>query len=151
MSNPVRRGISVNTTSAKRKQITQSLGDKEERDAFVAEHIAAGIAFQIRAMREARGWSQEELGCRSGKAQAEISRLENPDLSSYSLSTLKRLASAFDVALIVRFVPFSALVDYAASLSAEDLRVPAFDQDVELREIERSATIHGETPREAAC
>lgn len=129
MSSPILTGIPVNTILTRRQQIVRSLEDKEGRDAFVAEHITTGIAFQIRAMREDRRWSQEELGRRSSKAQTEISRLENPDLSNYTLGTLKRLASAFGVALIVRFAPFSKLVDYAVGLSAEDIRVPAFEHD----------------------
>jgi transcriptional regulator with XRE-family HTH domain len=104
-----------------------SLEDKEYRDLFVAEHIAAGLAFQIRAMREARGWSQAELGRRVGMRQETICLLENPSYGRFTLRTLKRLASAFDVALTVRFAPFDELAARTTNLSPEDLAVPAFD------------------------
>src|SRR5215204_4920633 len=103
-------GAPVNTTSARRQQIAASLQDKEYRDAFVAEHIDSGLAFQIRATRESRGWSQQELAQRAGMAQETISRLENPDYGKYTLTTLKRLAATFDMALVVRFAPFSELL-----------------------------------------
>ncbi len=119
----------MNTITTKREQVVKSLEDKEYRDAFVAENISTGIALQIRAMRMARGWSQEELARRAGKKQEVISKLENPDYGSYTLKTLKDLASAFDVALTVEFAPFSELVDRFVNVSREDLEVPSFDHD----------------------
>lgn len=61
-------------------------------------------------------------------AQGTISRLENPDYGKYTLTTLKRLAAAFDVALVVRFAPFGELLTWADELSPEALAVPAYDQ-----------------------
>lgn len=118
----------------KRRQIVESLRDKEYRDLFVAEHISQGIAFQIRATREARGWTQQQLAEKVGKHQETISQVEDPDYGKLTLKTLKRLASALDVALIVRFVPFSQLVDYVANLSPDDLAVPSFNIDRLLQE-----------------
>ena len=58
-----------------------------------------------------------------------ISQLEDPDYGGYSLRTLQRLASAFDVHLSVRFEPFSRLVEYITNLEQSDLAVPGFDDD----------------------
>ena len=115
-----------------REQIVASLGDKQYRDLFVEEHITTGLAFQIRAMREGRGWTQGELARRSAQNQSTISSFENPSYGRYTLQTLKRLAAAFDVALTVRFVPFSTLVDRQVHLTPEDLNVPDFDHDTRL-------------------
>jgi transcriptional regulator with XRE-family HTH domain len=119
----------LTTTSGRREQIAASLQDKEYRDLFVAEEIATGLPFQLRAMRQARGWSQQELAERAGMTQEGISRLESLNYGRFTLTTLKRLASAFDVALVVRFEPFGRLVDWAANMSPEDLAVPAFTHD----------------------
>jgi transcriptional regulator with XRE-family HTH domain len=119
----------VSTDTTRREQIAASLRDKEYRDAFVADHIDTGVAFQIRATREARGWSQKDLGRRAGMAQERVSVLEDPDYGKLTLTTLKRLASAFDTALVVRFVPFSQLVDWATDLAPEHLAVPDFEHD----------------------
>lgn len=121
--------------SVRREQTVRALADKEYRDAFVSSNISHGLGFQIRAMREKappRGWTQAELAARAGMKQARISQLERRDYDKASLTTLKRLASAFDVALIVKFAPFSELVDWTVNLSPEHLSVPSFDQDTNL-------------------
>ncbi|MCX6020625.1 MAG: helix-turn-helix transcriptional regulator, partial [Chloroflexi bacterium] len=100
-------------TDERRSATIESLGDKELRDFYVSDHISEGVSFQIRAMREGRGWTQQEFGRLAGMAQERVSQLEDPDYGRLSLTTLKRVASAFDVALIVRFAPFSDLVDWA--------------------------------------
>ena len=122
----------MTTTSDRREQIAASLQDKEYRDLFVTEEIDTGVPFQIRVMRQARGWSQKEFAARLGMTQEGVSRLENPNYGKLTLTTLKRLASAFDVALAVHFVPFSRLVDWAANLSPDDLAVPDYEHDLGL-------------------
>ena len=116
-------------TSARWKQIAASLQDKEYRQAFVSAQISNGLPFQIRTTREDRGWTQGELAERAGMSQEAVSRLESFTYGKFTLSTLKRLAAALDVALIVRFVPFSELVDWSANLAPADLSVPDFDHD----------------------
>lgn len=137
-------GEPVNTTLARWQQIAGSLSDKEYRDLFVIEEINTGIPFQIRAMRQARGWSQKELAAHAGMTQEGISRLENPDYGKLTLTTLKRLASAFDVGLAVRFVPFSHLVDWAINFSPDDLAVPDYEHDAGLHTVPGiDMTTHG--------
>ena len=70
--------------------------------------------------------------------QNAISRLESPRYGRATIGTLKRLAAAFDVALAVRFVPFSHLVNWVSGtpfveygLSTESLAVPSFDEEME--------------------
>ena len=107
----------------------EELSNKEFRHAFVAEHLRTGVAYQIRALREKRGWSQAELGRRTGKPQSVISRLEDPDYGRLSLKTLLEVAAAFDVALLVQFAAFSELLKRFSDLSPEALAVPDFAHD----------------------
>ena len=121
-------------TDERWRQTVESLKDKELRDNYVSDHITEGIAFQIRAMREARGWTQRELGERVGiTGEERISLMENPNEGFHSLEMLRRAAAAFDVALIVRFAPYSDLVDWTLSLSPNDLAVPSFNDDLALQ------------------
>ena len=68
--------------------------------------------------------------------QSAISRLESPDYGNLNIKTLRRIASAFDVGLIVRFVPFSELGDWVSGtprtnpgLSSNSLAVPSFEEE----------------------
>ena len=127
------------TTVRNRMQIIRALARKGYRDAYVDQHIKRGIATQIRTMREARAWTQAELARRTESKQPHIARLEDEDYGQYSLQTLKRLAAAFDVALVVRFVPFSQLVNYTANIAPADISPVSFDEDAGLRISDLSA------------
>jgi transcriptional regulator with XRE-family HTH domain len=115
----------------RKRRIIEKLKDREYRDAFAKEHIDTGIPFQIRALRKQQGrkWTQKQLGKRAGMAQETISRIEDPNYGKLTLETLKRLASAFDIGLMVRFVPFSELVDWEVSLTPTSLEAASFDKD----------------------
>lgn len=113
----------------RRNKIINELKNKEYRDAFAVEQIDTGIPFQVQALREQRGWTQKDLGIHSDMAQETISRIEDPNYGKLTLKTLKRLASAFDVGLMVRFVPFSEIVKWELNLSPGSLRVLSFNED----------------------
>lgn len=123
----------MNTISARWRQLLSSFQSKGYRHAFVDSHIGRGVAYQIRAMQQDRNWSQKELGYRLDVPQSEISKLENPNYGRYTLKTLKRVAEVFDVALVVKFVPFSRLIDEIDNFSDGDLIIPSFDKDPGLR------------------
>ena len=119
----------MSTRLRNRNQLVKNLQGKAYRDAFVEAHIRNGIAFQIRALRESKPWKQKELADRIETQQEAISRLENPDYGRYTLETLRKLASVFDVALMVRFTPFSELIDRVNNLSPSDIAVADFAHD----------------------
>jgi transcriptional regulator with XRE-family HTH domain len=101
----------------------------ESREKFVESQISNGIAFQIRALRNRKGWSQPKLAIEIGTTQNQIYRLENPDKTRPNISSLKKIAKVFDVALIVQFVPFSQLVKWTAEISPAALAPNSFDQE----------------------
>lgn len=133
--------------SDRRKQIMSSLRDEEYRQAFVAEDVGVGLAFQIKLLREDRDLKQEELGHLIGSRQSTISQLENPNYGRYSLETLKQLAAAFDVGLLVKFVPFSELVDWTLNLTHRRLAPPAFAQET-LEDVIKSVVLN-DSPKTA--
>lgn len=64
-------------------------------------------------------------------------RLENPHYGKHTLTTLKKIAAACDVALVVWFVPFSRFVDWSTGTPYLDFglrpsffNIPPFDKDV---------------------
>lgn len=112
-----------------RQALLQNLKNKRFRDAFVSARVDAGLAFQTRSLRQKKGWSQVDLARRLDTSQNAICRLESPNYGKASISTLKKVASVFDVALVVRYVRFSALVNDALNLSTESVIVDSFDED----------------------
>lgn len=103
------------------------------RHALVESYISDGIAFQLRAMRTEAQFTQGDVAEKLGnsKLQPVISRYENPDYGKYSLSTLLRLAKLFDVALVVRFEPFSKFIQWHRQSQNETLAVPNFEKELQ--------------------
>lgn len=125
--------MSLSTISNRVQEIALSTDDKEYFDAIVSAEIATTLPFQLKAMRKQRGWTQKDVALRTGQNQKTISDFENPNYARFTLTSLKKLASAFDVALIVRFAPVSELVDWAATLSPENMAVPERTKDARLK------------------
>lgn len=108
----------------------------KDRAKFVDSQVNKGIAYQIRALRDRQDLSQEDLAQLTGMNQNAISRLESPTRGRPTISTLKRLAEALDVALVVRFVPFSQFAKWHSGtpyvergLSTESLAAPSFTEE----------------------
>jgi transcriptional regulator with XRE-family HTH domain len=121
---------------SRRSLIRRLKTSKEARARFVSSYIDKGIAYQIRAIRDHQELSQIELGQMVGMNQNAISRLESPWYGKATIRTLKRLAEAFDVGLVIRFVPFSKLTNWVSEtpyveegMSAESLAVRSFVED----------------------
>ncbi|MGW4736789.1 helix-turn-helix domain-containing protein [Nocardia xishanensis] len=72
----------------------------EYQAAARAYALAYELGRQIRAAREARGWSQTELANRAGMRQHAVSRLEAGDVVP-TITTLERIAAALDTELSV--------------------------------------------------
>lgn len=110
------------------KRLFEKLKSKSYREAYVAEHVRTGIAYQIRALRTQRGWSQKKLAEEMGKPQSVVSRLEDPDYGKVSVKTVLDGAAAFDVALLVQYVSFPEFLRRTRDVSPEALRVDSFDE-----------------------
>ena len=117
------------TIDNKREQMWQSLEDHEYRHQLVAEEINVGVAFQIRALRNRQNLTQGKLADLINVKQPLVSAWEDPNYGKYTLKTLKEMAKAFDIGLLVKFVPFSKLVDWTADLKPDDIAPPNFEEE----------------------
>ena len=127
-----------------REELTESFADSEYRHAYAASFLNTSIAAQIKALRDARNWTQEELGSRAGMRQESICRLENVNYSGWSINSLRRLAEAFDLALVVKFESFGNLLQDIVSLNKETLIRPSFADDPAFQEREQQAPSAGD-------
>lgn len=109
-----------------RRELTD---DPDARTDHAEMLLDSTVALQIKTLRQQRGWTQRQLADRAGMKQSRISAMERTDYSSWSLSTLRRLAGAFDLRLRVTFEGFGSLLDDYTRLGREDLERPSFCDD----------------------
>jgi len=115
---------------ASRKRLLEELKNKKFRDAYAAEHVKTSLPIQIYTLREQRGLSQSQLAERAKTTQAVISRLEDPDYGKFTIASLLKMASALDVALLVKFVPFTRLLNEFEDVSPAALAAPEFAEEL---------------------
>lgn len=118
-------------TNGRRKVLVAKLQDKKYRDAYVRATVTHGIAHQVRVNRELRHLSQQALAERCGgkTTQVAISRIEDPAHGSFTLNTVLKVASALDVAVLVRLVPYSKFLLETADKSVMGLFSKSFDEE----------------------
>src|SRR5579872_1956694 len=112
-----------------REDLILNRDEKEYRQAYGEESTDISVGTQIKVLREQRGWRQEDLANEAGIQQPMVSRYENVNYSNWTLSTLKKLARAFDVWLDIRFRSFGDMVTETNRFSREALQVPSFSED----------------------
>ena len=106
--------------------LLEKLTDKEYRDAFISEEIDVGLPMQLRSMRDSRGWKQQYVAEKTGTKQPRFSLMEKAGYGNFSLNTLKKLASLFDVGLIVSFVPWGEMIDFIEAMTSARLNAMGF-------------------------
>lgn len=111
--------------------IREELANKEFRESYVAENSRRGLAYQITALREARGWSPAEFARQAGRPQSNVRRWEDPTYGRYTLSTLIEIAAIFGVALQAKFVGFEELLASVADLRPSKLAVLSYEKEQE--------------------
>lgn len=105
-----------------RRTLTKKLlTSRAFRKRYVWEHLKRSLPFQMRTLRDERGWSQERTAQELNKTQSMISRLESPAYGRMSLQTLVEIAEGFDVGILIKFVPFSRLVKEYEDVSSSAL------------------------------
>jgi transcriptional regulator with XRE-family HTH domain len=77
--------------------------------------------------------TQQEFAAEAEMKQPRISAMENPGATKFNIETLVRLAAAFRVGLIVRFVPVSEMIDWENGFSQDSFSVTPFESDLGLR------------------
>jgi transcriptional regulator with XRE-family HTH domain len=128
-----------------KQSLREKLRSRKFRESFVSSRIAQSIAMQARVLRQRQEMSQADLARLLGTSQNAIYRLENPKYGRPNISTLEKVASFFDVGLIVRFASFSEIAEWTLNLSGKSLEIPDFEHDTGFmepeQEPEQAATI----------
>ena len=134
----------ASAASQRQAEPAGSLGDREFRTSYMAQHLRAFLADQIRALRGET--SQREFGDRIGKPQSVVSRLENEEYGKVSLQTLIDVAAKLDIALLVRFVDFPTFRRATSDMSEQAVAPASYDTAAPLPQASprrRMASGHG--------
>jgi ribosome-binding protein aMBF1 (putative translation factor) len=83
-------------------------GSKKRLESLQRQREHLNIAEQIYNLRTREGLSQKELADLVGTTQSVISRLEDADYNGHSLAMLRKIASAFQQKVQVKFIPETA-------------------------------------------
>ncbi|MCY0389601.1 transcriptional regulator [Robbsia sp. Bb-Pol-6] len=100
------------------------------RNGYVKASVEQGMAFQLRALRSARGLTQKEVATGAGLgSQSAVARLEDPSYGRMSIPTLLKLGAYYDVALSVQFVAYSEFFRNKQNMSEEAMQVRSFEEE----------------------
>jgi transcriptional regulator with XRE-family HTH domain len=104
----------------------------DTRRAYISAKLGTLVPSQIRALRTKSDMPrQADLARASEMLQSRISVLETPGAANATLDTLSRIAAAFKVGVIVKFVPFSEMLAWENSFSQDQFDVIKIDQDAQ--------------------
>jgi transcriptional regulator with XRE-family HTH domain len=124
-----------------RSKLLARFRDRGYRQAYVDSFLDAYIATQIKVLREQRELSQTELAEKARMKQSQISPMEDVNHTSWKISTLKKIAKAFDLVLVVRFESFGAVLPDIERFARESLERPSFDADAVFFDIGASVVV----------
>jgi transcriptional regulator with XRE-family HTH domain len=109
--------------------ISKLIKGRDTRESYIRSKLSVLLPAQIRSLRLRRDMKQAELGAEAEMKQGRISSLERIGVASFSIGTLIRLASAFRVGLIVKFVPMSEMLAWENSFMPDEFDVVPVEKD----------------------
>lgn len=112
-----------------KERLMRRFRDRRYRRAYIDAFTDASIATQIKVLREQRQLTQAALAELSGLKQSQISTFENEDNSSWTVKTLKKVAKALDLALVVKFESFGNVLPDIQGFGRSNLERESFDRD----------------------
>ena len=114
--------------------------DPAYRKGYVDSLTDSFLATQIKVLREQRKLTQSELADLAGVKQSQISRWESVNNASWQIRTLKNLAKALDLVLVVKFESYGNVLPDIQSLGRRSLERHSFDADPVFTRSEVEAT-----------
>jgi len=119
---------------SERSQLINKLKNSfSSRVAYTRATTSINVASQIKALRRRRKMTQEELSKLVSTGQPRISAMERPG-ELLTVDTLVKLASAFGVGLMVKFVPFSEMLNWENSYRQDSFDATSIEKDTEFLE-----------------
>jgi transcriptional regulator with XRE-family HTH domain len=111
------------------ERLREDLSSEDNRYAYADAMTNAFVSAQIKTLKEDRRLTQEELAGLIGTQQSGISRLLRSDYSAWNVDTLRKLARAFGVRLVIRFEEFGTLLEDVSGFTKKALLPRKFEED----------------------
>ena len=128
------------------KTISKLKENRSSRIAYTKAKLSVLIPAQLKALRlKSETPRQEDLAIIAEMKQSRISAMEKPGAVNFNLETLVRMAAAFKVGLIVKFVSFSEMLRWENSFSQDLFEVKTVDHDSEFLHSNSAAAWEGLT------
>jgi transcriptional regulator with XRE-family HTH domain len=115
--------------ASERSQLIEKLKNWKYYEAYIRASINVNLPSQIRALRLKQEMTQKDLASEAQMKQPRISAMEKPGATRFNIETLVRLAVAFRVGLIVKFVPLSEMLAWENGFSQDSFNVVTFEED----------------------
>ena len=96
--------------------LKKKLKNPEFKKHYHSEGVKLRIGVRIAELRNKAGLTQTELAKKVGVTQGFIAQLEMADTENYEIKTLKRIASAIGMTLVIGFMDKSGLKNRTAPI-----------------------------------
>lgn len=117
--------------SERSRTIFRLCSDLNSRTSYIRAKLSVLVPSQIKALRFKSAMPrQADLAREAEMHQSRISMFETPGEANMTLETLSRLAAAFKVGLVVKFVPFSEMLRWENNYSQDAFEVTKIDDDL---------------------
>ena len=126
--------------SDRSKLISRLIADRDFRADYIRAKLDIIIPSQLRGLRRREDLTQPQLAEMAGMKQARISAMETPGRVNFNRETLVRMAATYSVGLIVKFVPFSEMLEWENEYSQDDFNPTRLVNDVAFLEPVQTAT-----------
>jgi transcriptional regulator with XRE-family HTH domain len=120
------------------ERLNKDFQNEDNRYVYADTVTNAFVSAQIKALKEDRKLSQEELAELIGTQQSGISRLLRSDYSAWKVETLRKLARAFGVRLRITFEEFGTLADDVSGFTKDRLLPKKFTDDPAFKAVKRN-------------
>jgi transcriptional regulator with XRE-family HTH domain len=113
------------------ERISRLKNDRKSREAYVGAKLGILVPSQIRALRlKSNTPKQQALAKLTGIHQPRLSMLETAGAANVTLETLAEIAAIHKVGVIVKFVPYSEMLEWENNYSQDNFSVTPLDRDM---------------------
>jgi transcriptional regulator with XRE-family HTH domain len=112
--------------------ISRLIESVDSRTSYIKAKLGVLVPSQIRSLRlQSEMPRQSDLAKAAGLHQSRISMFETPGAANMTIETLARLAAAFKVGLMVKFVPMSEMLRWENQYSQDAFTALPIEKDTE--------------------